>query len=407
MFTNPTVQDFINREIGGPTPISRPPPPTPGYRGALARALLGDVTMPRIGAPPAVPAIRPGRGLTAPLPSEGVNRGGNAQEQQAAGARPQSIGTGASGLTAGIDKLGTGFEGALGAYAANRAQQQAYADAVAGASPRPAPFGASPRPAPFGAALPTFARQPGVVSGTPTEAPGGYLAKVAAIENPSGNPYATSSTGATGKYQFIPSTWNQFGGGGNIHDPAAQDAAMNRFTQSNYNALQAGLGRPPSDGELYLAHQQGAAGALRLLQNPGTPAGELVGSQAISVNGGDPSAPASAFVNKWGSKFGGALSYADQKQDQQQDTADTAISSHPNNTSQDVIPGQQNPHLPGFDPSSVPFTNTPIGPQGMADQPNPLVAALAGQGDPTAPPIMAPGIVQMLNLFGGGQFGAG
>jgi hypothetical protein len=29
--------------------------------------------------------------------------------------------------------------------------------------------------------------------------------------------------------------------------------------------------------------------------------------------------------------------------------------------SQAVVPGQGNPHLPGFDPSSVPFINTPVG----------------------------------------------
>ena len=82
---------------------------------------------------------------------------------------------------------------------------------------------------------------------------------------------------------------------------------------------------------------------------------------------------------------------------------------------QNVIPGQSNPHLPGFDPSSVSFTNTPIGQQqGMLQppQPNALAAALAGQGDPNAPPVMAPGIVADLAnvnpfLFGGGQYGFG
>jgi hypothetical protein len=37
---------------------------------------------------------------------------------------------------------------------------------------------------------------------------------------------------------------------------------------------------------------------------------------------------------------------------------------------QQVSPGQGNPHLPGFDPKSVPFINTPIGgqQQGLNDQ---------------------------------------
>jgi hypothetical protein len=41
-----------------------------------------------------------------------------------------------------------------------------------------------------------------------------------------------------------------------------------RFTMANKQALQAGLGRGCTAGELYLAHQQGTSGALGLLRNP-------------------------------------------------------------------------------------------------------------------------------------------
>jgi hypothetical protein len=46
-------------------------------------------------------------------------------------------------------------------------------------------------------------------------------------------------------------------------------------------------------------------------------------------------------------------------------------------SSQEVIPGQTDPHKPGFDPSSVPFINTPIGGQ-------------QGMNDPTLRPLPPP-----------------
>lgn len=365
MFANPEVSAFIDRLIGGQTPRGGTPPQSQGYRDTLARSLLGDITQPSIRAPNAPPAIEAfRRPIATPAPSVGVNRGTGSQEQQENGNRGSSIGTNAGALSAGIENIGRGIEGGLDQLAANK---QAAGKVAALQQGNAFPEYDSVVSGDAGAAsttnLPAFAR---------SEIPGDYLAKVAAIENPSGSPYATSSTGATGKYQFIPSTWRQFGVG-NIHDPAAQDAAMQRLTQANYNTLQAGLGRAPTDGELYLAHQQGAAGALKLLQNPATPAGQLVGSRAISVNGGNPNAPASAFVNKWGSRFGGAQTYSDQFQDRQQDAAP-------------VIHGQSNPHVPGFDASSVPFINTPIGQQSMLPQTDPLALALAnGQMPPIDP----------------------
>jgi hypothetical protein len=77
-----------------------------------------------------------------------------------------------------------------------------------------------------------------------------------------------------------------------------------RGTQDNFNTLRNNLGRDPTQGELYLAHQQGAGGALSLINNPDTPAGQLVPARHISANGGDPNAPASDFINKWASRYG-------------------------------------------------------------------------------------------------------
>ena len=138
-----------------------------------------------------------------------------------------------------------------------------------------------------------------------------YFARTRGIES-GGDPNAVSPTGATGVYQFIPSTWRQYGGGGDIHDPTAQQAAMERLTAANAAALTKVLGREPTAGELYLAHQQGAFGASRLLGNPGASPASMGLGNAVRVNGGDPNAPASAFISKWTSKFGDAPAAAPQ-----------------------------------------------------------------------------------------------
>ena len=130
-----------------------------------------------------------------------------------------------------------------------------------------------------------------------------YKQRVSQIEGGGQANPPNSSTGAAGKYQFIPSTWAKYGAGGDIH--GGQEAAMDRLTADNRAALQQGLGRAPTDSELYLAHQQGAAGARALLQNPDTPAGALVGNKAIAVNGGNPYAPAKDFVAMWAAKYNG------------------------------------------------------------------------------------------------------
>jgi hypothetical protein len=131
-----------------------------------------------------------------------------------------------------------------------------------------------------------------------------YLAHTQNMET-GHNPNQTSSTGAQGPFQFIGSTARQYG----LKDPfnyaEAADAAA-RFAADNKVALTSALGRPPSDPELYLAHNQGSAGAAALLAHPNQRAGDLVGDRAIRVNGGDPNAPAAAFTSMMTQKYNGA-----------------------------------------------------------------------------------------------------
>ena len=124
-----------------------------------------------------------------------------------------------------------------------------------------------------------------------------------------------SPTGAKGPFQFLDPTSKQYGLKNPYDFGAAADAAA-RLAANNKASLTVALGRPPTDAELYLAHQQGAGGAAALLRNPDATAADALsasygGDKAkaatlIRQNGGDPSAPAGAFTGMWTARFNGA-----------------------------------------------------------------------------------------------------
>ena len=131
--------------------------------------------------------------------------------------------------------------------------------------------------------------------------PSGYLARTAQIES-GGNPGATNPSGATGLFQFMPSTAAQYGLG-NPANPVASTNAAAHLAADNAKVLSAGLGREPTAAELYLAHQQGAGGALGLLRNPDAPAASIIGKDAVLQNGGNLDMTAGQFAGMWENKF--------------------------------------------------------------------------------------------------------
>ncbi len=169
-----------------------------------------------------------------------------------------------------------------------------------------------PAPTPGGAALPYFSQ-----AGAPYGISGNYLARTWQLEGGGKLHPGTSSAGAEGAFQFIPSTWARYGNGGNPNDFGSATMASVRLGADNRTFLTKSLGRSPSDAELYLAHQQGASGATTLLQHPNMPAADALAlvapyngnraraAKAISGNGGNPDAPASAFSSMWINKFNG------------------------------------------------------------------------------------------------------
>jgi Transglycosylase SLT domain len=129
-----------------------------------------------------------------------------------------------------------------------------------------------------------------------------YLKTQAMIES-GGNPNAHNASGADGLFQFVPSTAKQYGIAGKTRDWKASSDAAARLAVDNKQYLQKSLGREPTYGELYLAHQQGAGGAVKLLTNPKAKASDLVGANAVTQNGGSADMTAEEFSRLWTDKY--------------------------------------------------------------------------------------------------------
>lgn len=133
-----------------------------------------------------------------------------------------------------------------------------------------------------------------------------YLEKLAQVES-GNNPLAKNpKSTAKGRFQFINDTAKQYGITAPLGTPEYQrqeTEAVQKFTQDNKAALKENLGREPTAGELYLAHQQGADGAVKLLQNPDALAVDVLGKEKVLNNGGNEKMTATEFAQKWTQKF--------------------------------------------------------------------------------------------------------
>ena len=129
------------------------------------------------------------------------------------------------------------------------------------------------------------------------------LAKIESGDNPGAkNPVSS----AKGRYQFIDSTAKQYGITAEFGTPEYEQqerAAVEKFTADNFSQLQQALKRAPTPGELYLAHQQGAGGASKILSSPNVKAVDVLGKEAVLKNGGNENMTAQEFAQKWTGKF--------------------------------------------------------------------------------------------------------
>lgn len=144
------------------------------------------------------------------------------------------------------------------------------------------------------------------------------MLRIAQIESGMNPAASNPSSSARGVYQFLTKpggSWDTYGRGQNPLDPHANVDAGARYIKDNMDALRGKLGREPAPWEVYLTHQQGSGGGPALLQNPGRPAAEVLGAfyknpnvarDAIALNGGNPDAPAQAFLDQWKAKYEGS-----------------------------------------------------------------------------------------------------
>jgi hypothetical protein len=136
--------------------------------------------------------------------------------------------------------------------------------------------------------------------GVPAQA----LIKIGYIESKLNPKAKNPNSTAGGLFQQIDGNAAQYGVANRFDAAQSADGAA-RFMRDNIAHLRKRLGRDPTVGELYLAHQQGGAGAALLLSNPNALASSLVGRDAVRLNGGDPdTTTAAAFAAKWTSKAG-------------------------------------------------------------------------------------------------------
>ncbi|MGU3536848.1 transglycosylase SLT domain-containing protein [Methylobacterium sp. A54F] len=137
--------------------------------------------------------------------------------------------------------------------------------------------------------------------------PAGFLGRTAQIES-RGNPNAKNpNSSAEGLFQFINSTGRNYGlnSSADKRDPVLATLAAAQLAGDNQDYLRQRLGRDPTGGELYLAHQQGSGGAANLLANPNASAAAVVGGDAARLNAGG-GLSAGQLASRWTSKFDGA-----------------------------------------------------------------------------------------------------
>ncbi|MBM7047582.1 hypothetical protein [Rhizobium lusitanum] len=213
--------------------------------------------------------------------------------------------------------------------------------------------------------------------------PTGYLNRTAYIES-SFNPNANNGI-SKGEFQFTNATAGQYGLK-NPFDPLASADAAARLAVDNQKFLAHGLGREPTAGELYLAHQQGAAGALNLLSHPDAPATDIVGRQAVVGNGGSANMTAQQFANLWTNKFNGMP--ATSAGYQPTDSGDTSAPSGIAASSQGVAPANNKGVSFSNEASSPGFLGRLFGGHGLGlsdDQRMALLSAGLGMMAGTSP----------------------
>lgn len=119
-----------------------------------------------------------------------------------------------------------------------------------------------------------------------------YFNSIRSAESGGNDAARNPNSSATGRYQFLDSTWNglmqsnpELGlTADGRTDPAQQERAIREFTAQNARTLSS-AGLPVNPGTLYAAHFLGGAGASNVLSQPDpTPIAQIVGADVVQAN---------------------------------------------------------------------------------------------------------------------------
>ena len=124
------------------------------------------------------------------------------------------------------------------------------------------------------------------------------LTKIMKVESGGKSNAKNEKSSATGLFQFIDETWNTYAdkhadidrtdsrnGDGRLNAEQQYKVGI-LFTRDNSRALTSALGgRPPSAGNIYLAHFAGGGGAISILKaDPNAPIDTILSSKAMTAN---------------------------------------------------------------------------------------------------------------------------
>ncbi len=111
-----------------------------------------------------------------------------------------------------------------------------------------------------------------------------YALAVGGMESGFDTAAKSKTSTAKGAFQFTDATRKRYGLSENATLQEQTDA-FNKLTTDNLNQLRGGLGREPSNQELYLAHHFGGGGANQLLKSDkNTPVSQVVDQKVIDAN---------------------------------------------------------------------------------------------------------------------------